>query len=94
MKTPRGGYINVEFYIEPNILLAGNVYLVDDSFDHAFGTQKEYRLEVDDMQVFVFVGGYDDNLTEFYRSEKPKRYAVFKEHFLDYAKSINSKEAV
>jgi hypothetical protein len=72
-----------EYQYDDNVLFTGTVSVVDDSFDHPFGTNKvEPYLEVEDFHVIVYICGVDQDVT---RGLTDKVLDTYKEHFLEYA---------
>lgn len=41
----------------------GTMVEIDDSFDHAFGTEKVTSYEIKDIHVIVFIGTFDYDVT-------------------------------
>lgn len=64
-------------------LLSGDVRVVHDSFDHAFGREKLQSVEVENFEVRVWIGDNDLDLSGFLRAASPNLYGRLKTHFLE-----------
>lgn len=73
----------VEYWLDDNCLLVGDIEEADESFDHAFGVQKQSGLEIKNFSIVVFFdGGFEYDITPVIRDRYPKEYERFKEKFL------------
>lgn len=72
-----------------DIMLIGELKLLDDSFDHEFGVKKQFHYEVENFSVLAWVEGLH-NWLDITKSLNEKQLEEFKKYFLE---QMNIKEA-
>lgn len=60
----------IEKWIAGNVLLVGWPRETDESFDHAFGTEKRRVVEIEDLHVILYVDGIDHDVTSSFSEQQ------------------------
>lgn len=79
---------NYTYEYDENTLLIGEIIEQDESFDHAFGTEKRVSHEVENFSIIVYINNIDYDVTESIKENSPKCYEGFKEDFITKYLSI------
>jgi hypothetical protein len=80
---------------DPNaVLLIGEVSEIDESFDHAFGTENRTRIVVEDFSILMFMESFEYDVTRSFREVHQSTYARLREWFLQKATEDLSLETV
>ncbi len=74
----------IEYWYDKNCLLVGDVESRDNSFDHEFGRQMARGNELRALSVIVYVGGFDYDVTEFFKDKHPDTFQLMEERFLEH----------
>ena len=78
---------------DPNaVLLVGEISEIDESFDHAFGTENRTRIVVEDFSILMFMNSFEYDVTRSFREVHQSTYARLREWFLQQAEAEMSPE--
>lgn len=55
-------FIDTVVYNDNSYAVKGKRIVVDQSFTHAFGIERGYSYEVDNLEIFEAIGGYGEDI--------------------------------
>ena len=75
--------IEKEYWYDKNCVFIGDIEETDESFDHAFGTQKVSGFNVKDFSVVVYIGSIDHDITKCVSESAPRLFEFYKQWFIN-----------
>lgn len=72
-----------EYYYDDHTLFLGEIVEEDESFDHAFGTEKRSSFKVEDFTIVVFIQEMEHDVTVSIEQNSPKLFELYKNKLLE-----------